>query len=59
MEIPQNLLKHLRGEFENPGVTSALPRFIEHVYNAEQLHSAFGYRSPINFEDDLARRAVQ
>lgn len=42
MEIPQNLLQHLRGDFEISGVTSALPRFIEHVYNAEPLHSAFG-----------------
>ena len=29
--------------------------FIENVYNAQRLHSALGYRSPQEFEDERNR----
>lgn len=39
-------------------VAARLPRFIEDGYNAKRLHSALGYRSPNEFEDQLVQQAA-
>ena len=48
----------LRNEYRNLGeARRSILRFLEQVYNEKRLHSALGYRPPVEFEQAwLAQR---
>lgn len=50
---PKNSPPHCRDQC-SLALVSDLPHFIDEVYNSSRVHSAFGYRSPVEFEHQHA-----
>jgi len=62
---PQSFMKTLKVEeaylaaYQSfADVTARLPRVIDAVCNAKRMHFALGYRSPEEYETQLAQRAA-